>query len=90
MLNQSPTTEGDKRREEYFSIFISELRYCNPAFSLVTFLLIIRYLPYFVDISSCIFIEIIAMTFYGCPALMALWTHLGGSNSLQYFSITIF
>jgi hypothetical protein len=32
MLKQSPTTEGDKRRAEYFSIFISELRYCNPAF----------------------------------------------------------
>jgi hypothetical protein len=29
---QSPTTESDKRRAEYFSIFISELRYCNPAF----------------------------------------------------------
>jgi hypothetical protein len=31
MLKQSPTTEGDKSRAEYFSIFISELRYCNPA-----------------------------------------------------------
>ena len=34
MLKQSSTTEDDKRREEYFSIFISELRYCNPAFKL--------------------------------------------------------
>jgi hypothetical protein len=34
MLKQLPTTEGDKRREEYFSIFISELRYCNPVFKL--------------------------------------------------------
>ena len=32
MLKQSPTTEGDKEHAEYFSIFISEFRYCNPAF----------------------------------------------------------
>jgi hypothetical protein len=32
MLKQSPTTEGDKERAEYVSIFISELRYCNTAF----------------------------------------------------------
>jgi len=32
MLKQSPTAEGDKRGAKYYSIFISELRYCNPAF----------------------------------------------------------
>jgi len=37
MLKQSPATEGDKRRAEYFSIFISELRNCNPAFEFVTY-----------------------------------------------------
>lgn len=33
MSKQSPTTEDDKRRTEYFSILISELRNCNPAFN---------------------------------------------------------
>ena len=32
MLKPAPTTEGDKERAEYFSIFISEFKYCNPGF----------------------------------------------------------
>ena len=32
MMKQLPTTEDDKRRTEYLSICISELRNSNPAF----------------------------------------------------------